>query len=124
MSLVTNSTAACETGEAAPCPAHLGGGGRGGECLPPSTPSTHSGLSGDLCPDVDKVLLQQPLLVSNLLQVLGLVSVLLHLSVQYLQHRLQLVLHGARVKEQEDSRTVPGGLPIPCQDTNKPAGSN
>lgn len=59
-----------------------------GECLPPSTLSTHSGLSGDLRPDVDKVFLQQPLLVSNLLQVLGLVSVLLHLSVQYLQHGL------------------------------------
>lgn len=59
-----------------------------GKCLPPSTPSTHSGLSGELCPDVDEVLLQQPLLVGNLLKVLGLVSVLIHLSVQHLQHRL------------------------------------
>lgn len=41
---------------------------------------------------MDKVLLQEPLLASDLLQVLWLVSVLLCLSVQHLQHRLELVL--------------------------------
>lgn len=69
--------------KAAPCQPVLSG-----KCLPPSTPSTHSGLSAELRPDVDEVLLQQPLLVGDLLQVLGLLSVLLHLSVQHLQHGL------------------------------------
>ena len=64
---------------------------------------------------MDEVLLQQPLLVGDLLQVLGLVSVLLHLPVQHLQHGLQLVLRRVRVKVQDGNRTVPGGLPIPCQ---------
>lgn len=72
-----------EMRKAAPCPAHPAG-----EVSAAPTASTHSGLSGELCPDVDKVLLQQPLLVGNLLQVLGLVSVLGHLSVQHLQHGL------------------------------------
>lgn len=80
--LATFSAIGWETRKAAPSQPILGGrgGARGA--------STHGGLSGELGPDVDKVLLQQPLLVGNLLQVLGLVSVLLHLSVQHLQHRL------------------------------------
>lgn len=51
-----------------------------------SSPSTHRGLSAELCPDVDQVLLQEPLLAGDLVQVLRLVSVLLGLPVQHLQH--------------------------------------
>lgn len=67
----------------------------------PFTARTHSGLSGELRSDVDQVLLQQPLLVGNFLQVLWLVSVLFHLSVQYLQHRFQLILCQGRAKEKK-----------------------
>lgn len=79
--LAINSTTVWEMKKAAPAQPVL----KGKYLLPP-TLCTHSGLSGELCPDVDEVLLQQPLLVGNLLEVLGLISVLLHLSVQHLQH--------------------------------------
>lgn len=65
-----------------PLPAHPGGAGVGaGEHLAQWT-------LWRARPDVDKVFLQQPLLMGDLLKVLGLVSVLLHLSVQHLQHGL------------------------------------
>lgn len=64
-----------------------------GDVSAASTPFTHSGLSEEFSSDVDQVFLQQPLLVGNLLQMLGLISILLHLPVQHLQHRFQLVLH-------------------------------
>lgn len=46
----------------------------------------YRGLSAELCPDVDEVLLEESLLARDLFQVLWLVSVLLCLPVQRLQH--------------------------------------
>lgn len=51
-----------------------------------SSPSTYRGLPAELCPDVDEVLLEESLLARDLFQVLWLVSVLLCLPVQRLQH--------------------------------------
>lgn len=67
--------------KATPLPAHPGGRGWGREHL------QHSGLSESSARMWTR-LLQQPLLIGDLLKVLGLVSVLLHLSVQHLQHGL------------------------------------
>lgn len=53
---------------------------------------SYCGDLGYLGPDVHDVLLQQFLLVGDLLSVGRLVPVLLHLLVQNVQHRLQLVL--------------------------------
>lgn len=52
-----------------------------GEVPVTSSLSTYRGLSAELCPDVDEVLLEESLLASDLFQVLWLILVLLCLPV-------------------------------------------
>lgn len=77
-----------------------------------SSPSAYRGFSAELCTDVDEVLLQEPLLASDLFQVLWLVPVLLCLPVQHLQHGLQLVLC-QKGQQQRDERAKPRGTKQP-----------